>query len=614
MLFPRGTLPDASAQNGVSSVSGRSALKTGALTVRPLELARLLPPRWYQRRFVRRALVVAGLLLLMAPYWSLLEVMVLGADGSGWMEMARPDGWRTVENIFLKGHFIGYRPVTALTFVIGSQVDQQWLVRGVDLCIWFFCLLTFFQVLWRGLRLSTVLCSLGTAALALHPVVEDVLMFSDRRGDLLVTWFSIGYLGAILRGSQPMVRSMWLLLALGSKESAFALPFALLLSRATHSPLPWKPRIAAALRSALPDFGLWLAFLALRWMILRSLGGYRGGGWNGDRTLVPLDYLANVFVPHFSAMAMLSYGIAAGFALLVLGLSIRLFRAMSFAQHLLACALVSDLLLYIFVGFVEARLLLAATAFAVAFLAAGLRRRRAALLPVALIVLPWSILHLSSDPEGRIQGIGRQVGRYVKGLRAEVETLPPGDHQLLLCDCPEGWERTLLQKRLDLNKPANRIGTGRDILLTHIHLARLLNPLWDDRKVHFLSLVHLSLESPDASWSVRVAPLGEDSLPDGVHVDLSLRGASAHVFSSYAQMSPCFVEQGSTLTRVHTGAALPRRGSSHLFVHATEGDKLLPHPRILDIELFKRAAPGDRETADSSLAASTAESSPPPAR
>jgi len=527
-----------------------------------------------------------ALVLLTAPYWALLGAPVMGGDSAGWVEIGRLTSFSDLRKIFGQGHFVGYRPITALSFAIGSSPEQQWLVHALNLVILLLCLATLHRAL-RAAGLTPRLSLLAVAAVALHPVIEEVVVFSDRRADLLLSWFSMAYLCAVLQGRGIAPRLAWLLLALGSKEPAVVLPLAVFAARLLNL---WRDGAAvdrrpllSALRATAPDLFVLFLFLSLRHLIIGRVGGYVESGL---RHLVPLDYFTGVFTPQIVALWSVSRWLGVALVGIVSALFIASTPGRGFARDLFLCALILDFLLYVAVGRVWSRALLAATLYLVAQSSiAAARNRRTAFALLLVIAIPWSVLHLLTHPSRRIELLGRQVRQYTERLETMISELPSGQVQVVLCDSPEGWQRSLLQERVE-RSTAHLLGTSRDVLMTHLHLARMINAGNSERTVHFLVFGHLVLDRPDAQWTTKIALVEQDSakpFPSRVRVDLELSGARAFVFPSYMHLSPDLIESEGSLHRIRLSTLRPRSGSSWLCVPTDVGRKPLPLPDVLEL-------------------------------
>jgi hypothetical protein len=122
--------------------------------------------------------------------------------------------------------------------------------------------------------------ALGVAALVLSPLHLEVVPVVPRRGELMVAAFTLLALWSQLeprrlaRARPPVVPALWMLLALGSKDTALALwplcPLAVLL----FSPRPGLGgRAACAVGAAVPHVVVFGAFLAQRTRVVGGIGG-----------------------------------------------------------------------------------------------------------------------------------------------------------------------------------------------------------------------------------------------------------------------------------------------------------------------------------------------------
>ncbi len=146
----------------------------------------------------RRWLPWVGLLLTLLlvgflPYRELVDQVPWGPDAAKWVDRGTLDapGWTTW--VFSSKHFIGYRPVPALTFVINEALTgySPWGYRLTDLFLHLAVGAALFD-LYR--RLAGDRGAWGLAAVCLlfaHPATEEVVPFVARRSYLLQALFSL---------------------------------------------------------------------------------------------------------------------------------------------------------------------------------------------------------------------------------------------------------------------------------------------------------------------------------------------------------------------------------------------------------------------------------------
>ncbi len=240
---------------------------------------------------LRRALPWMGLLLVLVwmglwPYHNLIQHIPWGPDSAKWVDRGTADDPNWIQWVFSTKHFIGYRPVAALSFVINAALTgyEPWGYRVTDLALHLAVGVALFDVHRRltGDRGAWGLIAVGLVFA--HPATEEVVPFVARRSYLLQALSSLASVSLALRA--PAVASpsrrwgLWLsvaimtALALLSNEGAFVvlawLPLAVF----------WVARGASSDRARhllglLPSFMVAAAVLARRVAVLGSItGGY----------------------------------------------------------------------------------------------------------------------------------------------------------------------------------------------------------------------------------------------------------------------------------------------------------------------------------------------------
>lgn len=146
------------------------------------------------RRSGRAAWFLAALLLLLGawPFASYLTSVPLQPDSLTWIERSQPgaDGWS--EWVFRSSHFVGYRPLTALSFAadvhlfglssLGLRLTDLVLHLGAGAAV--FLLARRLAGVWPG--------CLALAVFLAHPGADEVVPFLARRS------YSIATLGTML--------------------------------------------------------------------------------------------------------------------------------------------------------------------------------------------------------------------------------------------------------------------------------------------------------------------------------------------------------------------------------------------------------------------------------
>ncbi|MCB9686302.1 MAG: hypothetical protein H6735_14765 [Alphaproteobacteria bacterium] len=229
----------------------------------------------------RRAWAIAAVGLLLAaalgvlPWLGVVGQLPWAADSLVWVARGTPDdpGWW--DWVMHTRHFVGWRPVTAISFVVdgwlaGARDPRIHLVTNLVLHALGGALVWLAWRRWTGDRgawgLIAVLVVLG------HPVADDVVTVVARRSYLLS--LDLG-LVALIAHRAALERPLWslasglalMLAALAHEQAAVLLPVLALSALAT---VPWRAALTAC---AAPTVLLGVA-LAGR---ARVLGGWLGG-------------------------------------------------------------------------------------------------------------------------------------------------------------------------------------------------------------------------------------------------------------------------------------------------------------------------------------------------
>merc|ERR1711969_172963 len=227
----------------------------------------------------RAALALAAALAVW-PYLSTLGYGPMAMDSVLWITRGSPDaadwwGWT-----FGSAHFIGYRPVNALSFtLLGAAGDGALLQRLFDLGLHVGNGLLLYAVARRAARLPAWAAVLAACTFLWHPVVEDVAPWLARRHYALATAFSLATL-LLLGGGRPgrgrtVAAGACLGAALLSNEVAYAT--ALALPAWAWATTPAGPqRVRDAVRACLPAAAFGVLALGLRTLVLGGFGGYPG--------------------------------------------------------------------------------------------------------------------------------------------------------------------------------------------------------------------------------------------------------------------------------------------------------------------------------------------------
>lgn len=143
------------------------------------------------------ALIVVACVL---PWVRLIDVLPWGADSTKWIGRASlsVDWWNWV---FFKKHFVGYRPVTAFSYVLNHLTTgyAAWGYRVTDLLTHALGMLGLLA-LWRSWTRDRSWLGLVPVLLVLaHPATEEVVPYPTRRSYLLATTFGLWSLVAHAR-------------------------------------------------------------------------------------------------------------------------------------------------------------------------------------------------------------------------------------------------------------------------------------------------------------------------------------------------------------------------------------------------------------------------------
>ncbi|MBX2803007.1 MAG: hypothetical protein KTR31_35315 [Myxococcales bacterium] len=221
-------------------------------------------------------LLVAGFL----PYVLLLGQLPWGPDAAKWVELGslERNGWWSWA-VSTK-HFVGYRPVTALTFVLNHALTGYASVgyRAFDLALH----LGTGALVWVVYRQLTgdrsAFVAVAVVLLFGHPATEEVVPYVARRSYLLATCFGLGALAIlgrqVLRPGRGWLAAwgagLCLALAVLSNEVAYVL---LPLTPLWVLHLAAPPDRRAALWLVVPCWALCALAVVRRFTVLKVWGG-----------------------------------------------------------------------------------------------------------------------------------------------------------------------------------------------------------------------------------------------------------------------------------------------------------------------------------------------------
>jgi hypothetical protein len=237
---------------------------------------------------VRRNLPIAVALLVLCllslwPYTSELAFGPAATDDAWWVSrgaIGNP-GWLSWD--FATQHFVGYRPVAALTFTLDSLLAggglRPWVYRLTDLVLHPLAGLGVYAV-FRGIAPTRPRWAalVATAVFLAHPAVDEVVTYMARRSYGLAAAIGLAAVAVLVRGPPRVVSreaiagSVLLFLALSSNETAYVLlPMIVLFSLHLHgAPGRWRQALEGA---ALPSAATAIAFV-LRLVVLHQVSGY----------------------------------------------------------------------------------------------------------------------------------------------------------------------------------------------------------------------------------------------------------------------------------------------------------------------------------------------------
>jgi hypothetical protein len=232
-----------------------------------------------QERWIWLAVIAVGLFGIL-PYLPVLEYWPWSSDSVKWFSKSNINNREWLEWAFGHRHFIGYRPIAALSLTLNSAIGGPFplMYRLTDL-LFFFGTGMGVYALWATMtRRVDGWGLLATSLFFCHPSAQDILPFLARRTYLLALFFSTLALICFCRhlnAKQDERRWMFsscacLVLALFSNEFAYVtIGFMVLLCCTTAPKISLK-----TLRPALPVVGIGCISLGARWYVLGHFGGY----------------------------------------------------------------------------------------------------------------------------------------------------------------------------------------------------------------------------------------------------------------------------------------------------------------------------------------------------
>lgn len=231
------------------------------------------------------ALTVLVLLLGVWPWHPIVHLFPHGSDATKWVTLSHPTSPGWVDYVFWTRHFIGYRPISALTFTLCGAIGgfEPWAYRLVDITLHAAVGALLFA-LYRGLTGDRSAWGLlAPLVFFLHPATEDVVPYLARRSYSLSCVLALGGLWAFTRTARSpdrpwrpatWVAALLLTLAMLSNEVA-GIAVAILPLIALHLRPSGPTSPLRALLPTVPAFAMTAVVVALRGWVLGNQGGYR---------------------------------------------------------------------------------------------------------------------------------------------------------------------------------------------------------------------------------------------------------------------------------------------------------------------------------------------------
>ncbi len=498
-----------------------------------------------------RALALLGMAaVLCSPYFPVLRAPLMDPDTAIWVGDARIKGlWELVRG----PHFIGFRPLTALTYLLGAAPGQEEIVHAFDLLLWMALLCGVFLFARSTLRLSALPSLAFTTFLGFHPIGEEILPYASRRGDVLVALLSLGYLATLCsslrsRGvataatvragdrptsfaSSTIVRGMVLFMALMSKESAFLLVPCACVSLFLHQQGGIVRRLGSVVRHLWVDVAIVSMASILHWIALREGSGYLKLPDLKDKLLIPVDYALASLFPHAFGAAVLGrfllLSTIAAFGIVLLTVTL---RRWSFLETMLSLVLLLEAALYALTTPFQSRMVLLGVTCFVLLCAAVAARTVSLRHLIAALVIPvlWTALQLASNPWSRVADLAGINSDYVTALRAAIEKRPAEEKlRILAGDFPRVWNAHPLAVRAGIRQLQSDPLDPSQKIVSEPEMRRMLEVALPGRTLSLIPLVGLRLERMSQRWTVdlRRTDTGELSLAfDLPEEDLILPG------------------------------------------------------------------------------------------
>src|SRR5262245_9499278 len=170
-----------------------------------------------------RWLVLLPVCVAVFAFRALPGLQYTGTDATEWIlkaDLSTRAGWH---HAFAEPHFVSYRPLTAISYGLDrliSGLDPAGFHR-TDLVL--HCLNVVLAYAVATLLMRPALGVAAALVLAVHPLTSEVVPVLARRGDLLVTLFSLAAVWLALR-RRPLLAGLCSALAFACKDVAIVLP------------------------------------------------------------------------------------------------------------------------------------------------------------------------------------------------------------------------------------------------------------------------------------------------------------------------------------------------------------------------------------------------------
>jgi hypothetical protein len=216
------------------------------------------------------------------PYLFALPLWPTSRDGTLWILRGMPTNPDWAGWVFASRHFVGFRPVTALSYTLNHAIGgfAAPAYRLVDLALHAMCAFLVY-LLYRSIapRLAAWGGLIAAGLFAVHPVVEEVVPHLARRSYSLATGFGLAALVVLCSPKTPArpwaragAGSGLLLLALASNEVA-VVTVAMVPILVWHVSRHWTSRRSLAVVGGLPTM-LGVLALVARAAFIGGVGGY----------------------------------------------------------------------------------------------------------------------------------------------------------------------------------------------------------------------------------------------------------------------------------------------------------------------------------------------------